>query len=453
MNSLRVIFLTTSIISMLLAVLPVYSQPLGYELVYSLPRSYHVDWMDVKAVYIKDERDRLYFYIEYYGAIPNSSNYSREIIILIDTNGDRDADYAIIYELSGDASYSSTRAKRWVNQRWERLWSGESGVMQAPGLSYMEVWLDKRVIGYIWHGEVGFSMWSLTYVWENTPKHEWNYVIGSSVKRINVDGDSSDWGYAAPLVTFPLRSFNPTGFEISRVYIANDDENLYFRIDTRERPTIGFDQYDVLLYQILEIYFDTDNDDNTGDAEHSGAEFKAEIIFEASREGESSRMHLLRYSYDHWFGSYEYDRYVSFSDFNNVFEFKIPFRLLGISSKQIGIMMESRMVFSRFIPWFGYELTFVPMEVYLLATAAVSVAILLVVRFVHARKGGSATTDVLKVELEKYEGYLRKLEDLRVEGRVSEQVYQALKKEYEAKIEELKKKLGMPDASESPRAA
>ena len=37
------------------------------------------------------------------------------------------------------------------------------------------------------------------------------------------------------------------------------------------------------------------------------------------------------------------------------------------------------------------------------------------------------------------------MESLRAEGKVSERVYQALKKEYEARIEELKKKLGIPD--------
>jgi len=52
-----------------------------------------------------------------------------------------------------------------------------------------------------------------------------------------------------------------------------------------------------------------------------------------------------------------------------------------------------------------------------------------------------APFNALKAELEKYEEYLKRLEDLKARGEVSEQVYQSLKSEYEAKIQELKKKL------------
>jgi hypothetical protein len=59
----------------------------------------------------------------------------------------------------------------------------------------------------------------------------------------------------------------------------------------------------------------------------------------------------------------------------------------------------------------------------------------------------AAPFDVLKAELEKYEEYLKRLEDLKAGGRISEQAYQALKSEYEAKIQELKKKLGLASSS------
>ena len=41
----------------------VHGQPQGYTLIYSPPRAYYVDWMDVKAVYMKEEGNRLYFYV------------------------------------------------------------------------------------------------------------------------------------------------------------------------------------------------------------------------------------------------------------------------------------------------------------------------------------------------------------------------------------------------------
>ncbi|MCC6065816.1 MAG: hypothetical protein LM576_07515, partial [Thermofilum sp.] len=59
----------------------------------------------------------------------------------------------------------------------------------------------------------------------------------------------------------------------------------------------------------------------------------------------------------------------------------------------------------------------------------------------------AAPFNVLKAELEKYEEYLKRLEDLKAGGRISEQAYQALKSEYEAKVQELKKKLGLASSS------
>jgi hypothetical protein len=55
--------------------------------------------------------------------------------------------------------------------------------------------------------------------------------------------------------------------------------------------------------------------------------------------------------------------------------------------------------------------------------------------------------DALRAELERYEDYLRRLEELKAGGKVSEQVYQALKKEYEAKVEELRRALEKAGAS------
>jgi hypothetical protein len=55
--------------------------------------------------------------------------------------------------------------------------------------------------------------------------------------------------------------------------------------------------------------------------------------------------------------------------------------------------------------------------------------------------------DALRAELERYEGYLRRLEELKAGGKVSEQVYQALKREYEAKVEELRRALEKAGAS------
>ena len=52
-----------------------------------------------------------------------------------------------------------------------------------------------------------------------------------------------------------------------------------------------------------------------------------------------------------------------------------------------------------------------------------------------------AAGTTLEDELKRYEEHLAKLEELRRSGQVSEEVYQTLKGEYTAKIEELRKKV------------
>lgn len=103
-------------------VLLVKSQPQGYTLVYSAPRAYGVDWMDVKALYMKTEENRLYFYIEYYGAMPNSKDYYREIGVYMDTDrniqtggvsNELGRDYYIYFYLYGDNSSSSASLFKW----------------------------------------------------------------------------------------------------------------------------------------------------------------------------------------------------------------------------------------------------------------------------------------------------------------------------------------------------
>jgi len=58
-----------------------------------------------------------------------------------------------------------------------------------------------------------------------------------------------------------------------------------------------------------------------------------------------------------------------------------------------------------------------------------------------AKTGAAPPEPSLEEELKRYEGHLVKLEELRRWGQVSEEAYQTLKREYAAKIEELKKRV------------
>jgi hypothetical protein len=266
----------------------VYSQPQGYTLIYSPPRAYYVDWMDVKAIYVKDEEDRLYFYIEYYGAIPNSEDYDRTIYINMDTDrnvqtGAHDKfglDYYIYLHLYGDNSHAHATMSKWDNasKSSKQVKDLTSNMRRAPGLNCMEIWVGKQDIGYTPNG-IDFYMEIYSIV-KGMLETELSYVIGSSVKRITIDGEPGDWDSIAPSVTFPSRSINPSELEASSVYIANDDENLYFRIDTREKPSTMINE-GTLLRQFL-VYLDTDNNNNTGYKPNGGAEFYAYLQFYAT---------------------------------------------------------------------------------------------------------------------------------------------------------------------------
>lgn len=71
---------------------------------------------------------------------------------------------------------------------------------------------------------------------------------------ITVDGDVSDWGAAAPLLTDAAD--NGTGIDFNQVWIANDDDYIYVRF-TLHSPG------DPFTFQ-SNYFFDGDNDSGTG---------------------------------------------------------------------------------------------------------------------------------------------------------------------------------------------
>jgi hypothetical protein len=344
----------------------VHGQPQGYVLIYSPPRGYQVDWMDVKAVYMKEEGNRLYFYVEYYGAIPSSGDYERWIDIFMDTDRNPSTgfswelglDYYILFRLYGDNSFSYATLNKWdsTSSSWKNIKSLKPNARLASGLSYMEIWVDKQDIGYTPNG-IDFYIVSDSYV-KAIPGAELTYVVGSLVKQITVDGEPGDWGSIAPSVTFPPRSINPPELETSSIYVANDGENLYFRFDTRGKPTTTVSEGKLDRY--FSAYLDTDNNGNTGYREYGGAEFYAYAGFSAS-PSKYTRVDYYRYTgtgRDYSWQEIEGPRNPS--DFNNVFEFKIPLSLFELGSGQtVGIIMSSCGFFTRQIPPSGH-LTYPP---------------------------------------------------------------------------------------------
>jgi len=269
-------------------------------------------------------------------------------------------DYYVYFYLTGDNSLSYATLNKWnsTSNSWKNIKSLMPNARLAPGLSHMEIWVDKQDIGYTQNG-IDFYIVSDSYV-KAIPGAELTYVIGSSVKQITVDGEPGDWSSIAPLVTFRYRSINPPEFEVSNVYVANDDENLYFKLDTRGKPTTSINEGE--LYRAFDVYLDTDNNDNTGYILEGGVEFEVVAYFNANISKYTGEIYEKYNGTGRDWSWHEIEGPRNPSDFNSVFEFKTPLRLLGLGSGQkVGIRIESIFWWGleRYIPNFGH-LTYPP---------------------------------------------------------------------------------------------
>jgi hypothetical protein len=78
-------------------------------------------------------------------------------------------------------------------------------------------------------------------------------------RGINIDGDFSDWDGLAPLYTSDTIG-TPGGADFQAIYAFNDANNYYFRVTLWQDIPAADGQFP--LY--ANIYYDTDNDANTG---------------------------------------------------------------------------------------------------------------------------------------------------------------------------------------------
>ncbi|UNQ73788.1 hypothetical protein [Infirmifilum sp. NZ] len=197
---------------------------------------------------------------------------------------------------------------------------------QEPGLSYAEIRFSKEDVNFS-QSKVKFKLTFISQVLA-IPDASASYVLGSSAARVTVDGNTADWGSTAPLLKFPSRSIAPPDLEVSSVYVADDTENLYLRIDTRRAPATSLKGG--YLSRSLYVYFDTDDDSKTGDPWHSGAELLLKAEFNVNPTRKSSTAVYYRYSGD-W-------KMLAINDsntgFNDAFEAKIPLSYMGAKPGQ-----------------------------------------------------------------------------------------------------------------------
>lgn len=309
--------------------------------------------MDVKAIYVKAEGNRLYFCVEYYGEMPNSPLYDRAIRVYMDTDRNIQTggpgyngygagwDCYIRFGLYGDGSTSDAYLERWnsTTGSWWRIEDVTLGVTSASSLSYMEIWIDQQDIGYTPDG-IYFYM-DICSRLEAMPPAELSYIVGSSVKHITVDGEKDDWGTVTPLHAFEPRSITPPELEVSNIYVANDEENLYVRMDMRGTPSTTIS--DGILERSLYAYFDTDNNDHTGHTGYSGAEFQTVSPFNADPE---KNTYVNYYKYVRTGESQSWQLVAgpsASSDINEVFEFKIPLSYLGLTGNQLNLYLTRKL--------------------------------------------------------------------------------------------------------------
>ena len=328
----------------------------GYSLVYSIPRAYpDSGWIDSKALYMKEDLDNLFFYVEFYGSMPaTSSDWRRQVSILIDSDGDPatgqrykeiGVDYLVQAFVTGDNSISQAFLLKWDERTgdFQNIKDLKSTSILRPDTNYFEIKISKRDINYdprgikfyvVTTGEWGH--WGAPWL------DEFSYTMNSSFKHIKIDGRVDDWDGITPVKTVSQPPDNPQEFLSSRVYVANDEEYIYMRVDTLERPKTTIDHGGVFRY--LYFFIDLDDSDNTGDRGYRGAELYVEAEFHSNpTKLNNASYYIYSGESSKWYEKWRLLLRSNDSlDFNDVFELKIPLTHLKTEPQQrIGI----------FIPW------------------------------------------------------------------------------------------------------
>jgi hypothetical protein len=327
-----------------------------YSLIYSIPHAYpDSGWIDSKALYMKEDLDSLFFYVEFYGPMSTTSrDWRRQVSILIDSDKDSatgqhykevGVDYLIQALITGDNSVSQALLLRWDERSgdFQNIKDLRSTSTLRPDADHVEIKVDKNDIGYspsgvrfyvVTTGEWGH--WGAPWL------DEFSYIMNSNSRHIKVDGRTDDWDEVKPVKTIDQLPGSPKEFLSSRIYVANDEEYIYMRLDTLERPKTAIEYGGVFRY--LNFFIDLDGKDDTGDRRYGGAELYMEAEFHSNPSKlNNASYYIYAGENSEWYKRWRLVlRSSNSSDFNDVFELKIPLKYLKTKPQQaIGI----------FIPW------------------------------------------------------------------------------------------------------
>jgi len=97
-------------------------------------------------------------------------------------------------------------------------------------------------------------------------------------KRILIDENFSDWNDISTYTVDPLGDNTGSNFDFDTLFVANNDDYLYMRVETTEK-------FNLVDHNFMTLYIDTDNNTSTGKSVHGiGAEL--EYTF-GSRKGKA----------------------------------------------------------------------------------------------------------------------------------------------------------------------
>ncbi|MEM2732441.1 MAG: hypothetical protein QXM66_02925 [Nitrososphaerota archaeon] len=195
-----------------------------------------------------------------------------------------------------------------------------------PKLDYVEVKINKSDIRYT---SRGFNFYVVTTGERGRSGikpwlDEFSYIIDSITKNIKVDGEASDWGGVQPLITLGPSQDTPQHFSVSKIYVANDNENLYIRVDTFEKPRVTVDHGEIRRY--LYFFIDNDSNDASRDAHYSGADTYVEVEF-FSRRDKFNNISYYAYTGEkkEWYEEWSLlSTSNSSSDFDEIFNYEYP---------------------------------------------------------------------------------------------------------------------------------
>lgn len=288
--------------------------------------------MSLKALHMKVEDNRVYWYFEYYAAIPNSADLGRTFYVYIDadrnaltgSNSYKGADYYVYFSLKGDNSSYSRSLRRWNSTKasWDYMNSSMVKGTLKPGIDYVEFSVETQAINY---DQRGFSFYAEAYSYvSGLPGATFTYVLGSNQRTVAVDGEPGDWGDSVPCVSYPSKSLDPAELEVASIYCANDQDNLYVRVDMRGVPTANIDA--AALYRWVYLYMNTDENNATGGS-NRGSDFYAYAYFQSTPARQTGGS-LYRFTGPSQWG-FTYVTEIT-SRVSRVFEFSVPLEKLGL---------------------------------------------------------------------------------------------------------------------------